>query len=152
MELQIKVLQAADLDTIMTLEKSWLQNVESDPMRQEMISWKALWRKEALEHYLPLGWSFGLWSQDLSQLKAYLLAQPLLFFRGMTQTLWIEHIGAQEDGCKTQLIDVAYRMSRSKHFQAALYYQPEAYLKQLDAFGATPLDERIYLLKTSKLN
>ena len=32
----------------------------SDAMEREMQAWDARWRAEALDHYLALGWSFGI--------------------------------------------------------------------------------------------
>lgn len=121
MNLIPKILQTEDLQTILALEKanqSFSSEADMDPMELEMLSWHAPWREESLKHYLPLGWSFGLWNEQ--NLQAYFLGQPQLFIRGLTQSLWIEHLSFTEKEHADQLIEIAYRLCREKHFQSLL--------------------------------
>jgi hypothetical protein len=90
-----------------------------DPMEAEMASWNARWRPEALAHYLPQGWSFGAFGAD-GAMKGFILGQPLLFYRGLTQTLWIEDLGHDDVATARALLDVVYRWSRDKHLQCVL--------------------------------
>ena len=46
-----------------------------------------------------------------------MLAQPLVFFRGHTQTLWIEHLEAATAEVSHLLLETAHRWARDKHFQ-----------------------------------
>src|SRR5262249_55914979 len=92
--------------------------VLADETERRLRSWSARWRPEALRHYLPLGWSFV--ARRHSQTSGYFLAQPLLFFRGQTQTLWVEYLEAEDREAELELIDVAVRVAREKHLQRML--------------------------------
>lgn len=112
----LRILLAADKDDVLNFANAQLAENVSDKMEREMQSWDARWRPEALEHYLPLGWSFGAFREH--QLHGFVLGQPLVFFRGLTQTLWIEHIAAQDLDTAARLLDCAVRWARDKHFQS----------------------------------
>lgn len=108
-----------DRDTIVAFEKARLEKTGGDPMEKEMSTWSARWRPEALNHYLPQGWSFGAFTSD-GKLTAYVLGQPFLFFRGLTQTLWLEHAGFTDREAMLKVLDVAHRWARDKHLQCVL--------------------------------
>ena len=122
MEIQPLILGLKDLEHIIDYENAELQKTVEDDMEREMASWHAPWRKEALEHYLPLGWSFGIWETPNENpiLHGYFLAQPQLFVRSLTQSLWLEHLSFNTEDVGKQLVDIAYRFSREKHLQALL--------------------------------
>ena len=88
-----------------------------DPFAAEMASWSAPWRRESLEHYLKLGWSMSAWSEDGETLKGFSLAQPLPFYKGLTQTLWLEHVMAESQEIELGLLEVSYKWARDKHLQ-----------------------------------
>ncbi len=90
----------------------------SDPMELEMAGWNARYRPEALEHYLPLGWSFGAFVGGV--LQGYVLGQPIVFLRGLTQTLWIENLSAELPAVSRVLMETAHRWARDKHLQCLL--------------------------------
>jgi hypothetical protein len=113
------VLKASDQDAILNFERERSSLSHSDPMEFELSSWKARWRPEQLTHYLPMGWSFGAWDKD--RLLGYILTQPLLFFRGLTQTLWVEHLSYAEPSVGEALVEAAYKWARDKHFQTVLF-------------------------------
>ncbi len=115
---EVSVLLPQHKEAVLALGKEHLALQVSDFMERELQSWTASWREESLEHYLKMGWSFGLFSG--ATLKAFVLAQPLLFYRGLTQTLWVEQLLASnfDDGLK--VLDAAYRWARDKHFQCVL--------------------------------
>ncbi len=116
---EIKVLQLKNADEILTLERGLLAAIEPDETEREFRSWHASWRSESLEHYLPLGWSFGVWHDKT--LVGYYLAQPQLFTRSQTQTLWVEQLTATTEALKNELKDVARRIAREKHFQKVIF-------------------------------
>ncbi len=107
-----------DIDSILAFE---MERLPGEGIEKEMKSWHALWRREALEHYAPLGWSFVMRRQG--QLQGYVLAQPVLFFKGWTQTLWVEHIGANTRELETYLFEIVYKWSRDKHFQKVFFHE-----------------------------
>ncbi|MCB0391624.1 MAG: hypothetical protein KDD58_10040 [Bdellovibrionales bacterium] len=120
--MNIKVLRPRDIDHIINFEKDLLLQEIEDDTEREFAAWQAPWRVEALEHYLPLGWSFAAWEGDEgdSPLLGYFLAQPFLFYKGMTQSLWLEHLQSRSENIKNELLDLAYRLCREKHFQQLL--------------------------------
>lgn len=122
---EIRILQLADRDTILQYERQKLLGVEPDDMERQMLEWHAPWRTEALEHYLPLGWSFSVLSEEVGAdgvrgMEGYFLAQPQIFTRGLTQTLWIERIQFNSGEVLSALLEVAYKLCREKHFQQLL--------------------------------
>jgi hypothetical protein len=116
--LETRLLLLDDADAILIFESGQMAKTMSDPMEREMASWNARYRQEALEHYLPKGWCFGAFLN--SQLVGYVLAQPLLFLRGHTQTLWIEQLSASHPGVAKTLLEVAHKWARDKHLQCLL--------------------------------
>lgn len=107
------VLEPNHKEMIMSFERARMN--PSHSLEQEMQTWDARWRSEALDHYLRLGWSFAVMNSH--NLRSYVLAQPFVFFRGRTQTLWVEWLGATEVDQAHRALEVAYRWAREKHFQ-----------------------------------
>ncbi|MFP5518285.1 MAG: hypothetical protein ACLGGX_00145 [Bdellovibrionia bacterium] len=119
-----RVLQSSDIEEILKFEEQKLQELIPDESERMFASWNSRARREALEHYSQLGWSFlARDSQKPNEfssegtLVGYFLGQPLLFFEGQTQSLWVEHIQTSNEQASMELIDLAYRLSREKHFQ-----------------------------------
>ena len=120
-----------------------------DEMELEMSSWSARWRPEALDHYLRLGWSYGCFEGD--SLRGFLLAQPLVFYRGLTQTLWVEQIMAGTLQEARLLVDTAYKWARDKHFQCLLMEQTaDSEFVLQDYKTASAVNEGCIELKTSR--
>jgi hypothetical protein len=118
-KLSVRVLLSDDQEGLLSWAKQRLAAQVPDEMEREMKSWNARWRAEALEHYLKQGWSYGCFN-DKQELTGFLLAQPILFARGLTQTLWVEHMEFANAESAQLLFDTAYRWSRDKHFQCLL--------------------------------
>ena len=96
---------------------------DTDPF----VEWGAAWRRESLEHYLRLGWSMGQRDSETGRLLGYILAQPFLFMRRQTQTVWIEHVEGETPAIVSELLDTVIRVSREKHMQRVLMeYPPKA--------------------------
>jgi len=114
-----RIAQLTDIDSVYDFEIKQNFNEGTDEFENMMAVWSSAYRKESLEHYFKLGWSFiALNSQ--SEIVGFFLGQPLLFLDAQTQTLWIEHVSAKNIVVTTELIDVAYRLAREKHFQRVL--------------------------------
>lgn len=151
MDWNTKILRPEDLEAIIQYELNLVKLKDGDPMELEMETWSALWRREALEQYLPLGWSFAVWSNgDAGKLLGYFIGQPFLFFRGMTQTLWVEHLNADSEEIKQHLVDVAYRTAREKHFQKVLFYNPQGYESHVQQLKSQAIEDKILEVKTAK--
>ncbi len=116
--LEIRILLESDQDTVMAFARHQLEKTETEPMDIEMKTWVARWRAEALAYYLPQGWSFGVYAGG--KLRGFLLAQPLLFYRGLTQTLWIEELIFEGPASGELLLETAYKWARDKHLQCVL--------------------------------
>jgi hypothetical protein len=135
MSLFFRIATLEDLVEIQEFETKKLHETVSDSMEREIQSWNSKWRKEALEHYLPSGWSFMARDpavqsshSDEGQLVGYFLAQPMLFFDGQTQSLWVEHVAYSSLQSRDEICDLAYRLSKEKHFQRV--YFPNSSLVQ----------------------
>lgn len=133
MSYEIRILQLADRDTILQYERQKLMTSEPDDMERQMLEWHAPWRNEALEHYLPLGWSFSVSSG--AGLEGYFLAQPQVFTRGLTQTLWVERIQFNSGEVLAMLLEVAYKLCREKHFQQLLLGDSRGLLGEMSEAG-----------------
>lgn len=144
----IRILQITDLEAILEFERDVLAAQEPDEMERQMREWHAPWRREALEHYLPLGWSFGDFRNE--KITAYFLAQPQLFVHGLTQSLWVEHFHAGDAGTQAALFDVAYRLCREKHFQKLVIKDgPSHTLRQAD-LRLEDAKDKLLEIKTAK--
>ncbi|MEK6554048.1 MAG: hypothetical protein AABZ31_02315 [Bdellovibrionota bacterium] len=164
MTYDIRILQSSDLDAVLQFERARLKasatHEESNASEMasfeiDMLEWHAPWRKEALEHYLPQGWSFSLWSESgaSGQLQAYFLAQPQVFTRGLTQTLWMEQLSATTQAQSDQLLEIAYKLCREKHFQK-LIIRPAATDEGLSTGLPLKLEkhqDNLFEIKTSRI-
>lgn len=160
MKLEFQVLGLADLDEVFALSEANLAIAIPDEVERRFQSWGVRWRREELEHYLKLGWSFIARDKDghpdpadKGAARGYFLGQPLLYFRGQIQTLWVEHIEAEDAEVRNALIDVAVRVAREKHFQRVLFGLGETSENLEHAFARWPhaqMSERIIEIKTTK--
>jgi hypothetical protein len=112
-------------------------------------SWTAPWREESLNHYLPQGWSFGVWSED-NKLLGYFLAQPLLFLNQQTQSLWVEHICSPEAQILRELCETAIKLSREKHFQRVYLPTQMLQLSKLTGYKFETWNNNVTFVKTVK--
>ena len=79
---EIKIMTLENLEEALDFE---MERVEGEGIEKEMLSWHAPWRREALSHYLPQGWSFV--KKKDGKIIGYVMAQPILFFQGWTFVL-----------------------------------------------------------------
>ena len=133
MSLDFQVLSLGDLDEVYAFAEGQFQKQMRERKKDEnetrLLLWHVPWRKEALEHYLKLGWSFI--ARDGGKPVGFYLAQPFLFFRGQTQTLWIEHIEGLNQTITDSLLDIATRVAREKHLQRVLTDDGEYALREI---------------------
>ena len=116
--METKLFLSDHVDRVYQFERERLSG-ELSEIEREMNSWQQPWRRESLEHYSQLGWSFISWRDE--QVQGYLLAQPILFFNNWTQTLWIEHLSFSHDEVGQELVDVAVRWAKTKHLQKVIF-------------------------------
>lgn len=154
----IRTAQLSDLDEILHFENEKLKEQVHDEAERMLLSWHARWRKESLEHYLNLGWSFVL--RDSAQassysgegkLLGYFLAQPFLFVEGMTQTLWVEYLSYQTLQNRDELVQLAYKLSRDKHFQKVIFPNTNNISHTVQSLKPEAWAPSALAVKTSKL-
>lgn len=121
----LRVLEVKDLEMILSYEEK--KRREQFSTEEEIIfaGWDSQARKEALEFYLPLGWSFVDFSENSggSNMSGYFLAQPMLFVESKTQSLWVEHLQFNSIKTRDELCQMVYRLARDRHFQRIYFPQ-----------------------------
>lgn len=145
-----RIAELADLETVFEYEAKKMHDPAIGEIENQILIWDSNFRKEALEHYFKLGWSFLAFDQN-NKLVGFFLGQPLLFFDKQTQSLWVEYVSADNNDIYTELVDIAYRLARDKHLQRVLYskeVQNGGYLTKEFPFKDWEL--QISFLKTTK--
>lgn len=124
-----KVMTFENIDEVIQLEESKIKDQFPSDLDFEISTWSAKWRKESLEFYAQSGWSYVSFQQtEMGQkIAGYFLAQPLLFFEGQTQSLWVEYLSYNSLQVRDELCDLAYKLSREKHFQR-VYFTKENFV------------------------
>ncbi len=139
-----RVLDASEIEEVLNFEQDRL-SLSNDP--EALIkSWHAPWRKESLEHYVPKGWCFAVRDNN-QKLVAYFLAQPLLFYNGLTQTLWIEYLSFNDPQALPVLVELARRYARDKHLQRVVIRSET----DLNSLGATRSQNNTFEFNTTKM-
>ncbi len=121
MSTHYRIAQSADLENIYSFAFLSLQKETPDEMECMMKVWSSRFRKEALEHYLKFGWSFVAENQESETIQGFFLAQPILFLEGQTQSLWVELVQAENKQIETELVEIAYKLSKDKHLQRVIF-------------------------------
>ena len=149
MSLTLQVIQVSEIEEILDYENRRL--VETVPNEEDRMfeAWHSKWRKEALEHYLPMGWSFLARDSDGS-LAGYFLGQPLLFFDGQTQSLWVEHLQSSSLQARDSLTELAYKLSREKHFQRVYFPNNPKILNSVKPYKPEEWNPTTLFIKTTK--
>ena len=149
MSLFLQVLQIDEIDEILALENQYLKDRVPDEMDRQIQSWNSRWRKESLEHYLPLGWSFSV--RDDSKLLGYFLGQAMIFFDGQTQSLWIEHLQFTNLQARDSLIELAVKLGREKHLQKVYFPNEPALQTVLLNYKAEVWSPSSLMVRTTKV-
>jgi hypothetical protein len=159
MSLYSRVIITEDIPELLDFEEKKLIETIPDETERTFAKWNSRWRKEALEHFAPLGWSYLIRDQDVKsdasaegQLLGYFLGQPLLFFDGQTQSLWIEHLQCNSLMARDQLCEIAYKLSREKHFQRLLFQNQSHLMTALAPFKPEPWNSSVYQILTTKVS
>lgn len=152
-----RVIQPSDLQELLDYEQRKLVESVPDETERQIQAWHAPWRREALEHYLPLGWSFLARDRDVSNpqspegaLVGYFIAQPFLFVGGQTQSLWVEHLAYSSLQARDELAELAYKLAREKHFQRAFFPNVSGIANSVSAFKAENWAAPVLSVKTAK--
>ncbi len=144
-----RIAQLEDVEPVYKFELDRTAKSSDDEFEKMMAVWSSAFRKESLEHYFKLGWSFIAFDSN-KDIAGFFLGQPLLFFDQQTQSLWIEHVSARNASISTELIDIAYRLAREKHFQRVLLSEKINQLNLQKSFPLQKWERTIQYLKTTK--
>ncbi len=144
-----QIAQLDDVEQVHQFEIKLQFPDDPESFENKMQVWDSCYRKESLEHYFKLGWSFIAFDNE-NKIAGFFLGQPFLFVDKQTQSLWIEHVSALNDEVKTELIDIAYRLSREKHFQRVLLSSSFEKQSLTKSFPFQKWDRQISTLKTTK--
>jgi len=147
----------SDIDEILDFENRKIAEQIPNETERALLSWNARWRREALEHYCPMGWSFlcrdtNLQSEFSSEglLIGYFIAQPMLFLDGQTQSLWVEHLQYSSLQARDELSDLAYKMAREKHLQKVYFPKSPATMNSTKHMRPEDWNPQVLSIKTTK--
>lgn len=147
--IQYRIAQLEDKESIFQFEIKRRFGDKSDDIENQMLVWSSAYRLEALEHYLKLGWSF-LALNSKNEIQGFFLGQPLLFFDQQTQTLWLEYLSAVDSNIQAELLQIAYKLSREKHFQRVLFGPEVESIAREQGLPVQQWSRQNFLLKTTK--
>lgn len=151
-KISYRIAQPEDQEAIYQFAEKKMAEVETDEMERMIKIWNSRFQKEALEHYLKLGWSFvaeeAVDSKFTKNIVGFFIAQPFLFFQGRTQSLWVEYCVSENLEIKKELVEIAYKLARDKHFQQVLF--PEDIEGISSAFRVQTNSEPFLVTKTTK--
>ncbi|WP_413586011.1 hypothetical protein [Bdellovibrio sp. HCB274] len=150
MSLYCRVIQTDDLQRILDLENRKLTEQYPDEMERMIAVWNSKHRIEALNHYIPLGWSFLAEDQESGALLGYFIAQPLLFLDGQTQTLWVEHVQFTTLQARDELCELAYKLGREKHLQRVYFPSDNGVPNSVKGFKPATWEPGTLAVKTTK--
>jgi hypothetical protein len=144
-----RIAQLDDVESVFSYESSKMHDPSLGEIENQILIWDSHFRKESLEHYFKLGWSF-LALDPQNKVVGFFMGQPLLFVDKQTQSLWIEYVSADNADIFTELVDIAYRLSREKHFQRVLLSDSVQKSNLKKDFPFKDLERDIVYLKTTK--
>lgn len=148
-EITYRIAQLDDVEKVFNYESKKHYKEELDEIENQIIVWNSFFRKESLEHYFKTGWSFVAVDKD-QNIAGFFMGQALLFLDKQTQSLWVEYISASDPAIYTELLDIAYRLSREKHFQKVLYSDVVQKSSLTKEFPFQKWERDVTYLKTTK--
>lgn len=144
-----RIAQLEDVEKVFNYEYKKNFSIDSNEIENQIAVWNSFYRKESLEHYFKSGWSFVALDTD-QNIVGFFMGQALLFLDKQTQSLWIEYISADNSEVYTELVDIAYRLSRDKHLQRVLFSDSVQQQNLTKKFPFTNWDRTVSFLKTTK--
>lgn len=148
-DVSYRIAQIEDVEMVFNYESKKQFNADLNEIENQINVWNSNCRIEALNHYFKLGWSFLALNKQ-NEVLGFFMGQPLLFVDKQTQSLWVEYVSADNNEIRTQLIDIAYKLSREKHFQKVLFAKEIASEKLTQNFQFNNWERSVIYLKTTK--
>ena len=147
-QIKFQVLSSGDIDEVYAFAEERLRQIIPDETELRFKLWDVRWKREALEHYLRLGWSFI--ARVDGRAVGFFLGQPFLFYRGQTQTLWVEHLEADTIEATRALSEIAVKIAREKHFQRVIFSDGERLREVLAPWKPSELERDLLEIRTTK--
>lgn len=144
-----RIAQIEDVESVFNYEYKKNFDSGSDEIENQIMVWNSFFRKESLEHYFKTGWSF-LAIDTEQNIVGFFMGQALLFMDKQTQSLWVEYVSASDPQIFTELVDIAYRLSREKHFQKVLFSDVVQGQTLTKSFPFKQWERSVSYLKTTK--
>ncbi len=144
-----RIAQIEDVESVFNYEYKKNFDSGSDEIENQIMVWNSFFRKESLEHYFKTGWSF-LAIDTEQNIVGFFMGQALLFMDKQTQSLWVEYVSASDSQIFTELVDIAYRLSREKHFQKVLFSDVVQGQTLTKSFPFKQWERSVSYLKTTK--
>lgn len=148
-QITYRIAQLEDVESVFNYEYKKNFSAESHEIENQIMVWNSFFRKESLEHYFKTGWSFIAFDAE-QNIVGFFMGQALLFIDKQTQSLWVEYISASSTEIYTELIDIAYRLSREKHLQKVLFSNVVQQQPMSKVFPFTEWERSVSYLKTTK--
>ncbi len=148
-QITYRIAQLEDVNEVFNYEYQKNYEAGADEIENQIMVWNSFFRKESLEHYFKSGWSFIAHDQD-NKIVGFFMGQALLFMDKQTQSLWVEYVSADNALIYTELVDIAYRLSREKHLQKVLFSSVVLEQPLTRSFPFTEWERSISYLKTTK--
>lgn len=148
-QINYRIAQLEDVENVFNYEYSKNFDSSVDEIENQMMVWNSFFRKESLEHYFKTGWSFVALNPE-NKVVGFFMGQALLFMDKQTQSLWVEYISANDSDIYTELVDIAYRLSREKHLQKVLFSDVVPQQTLTKKFPFTEWERSVSYLKTTK--
>ncbi len=150
MSLNCRVILMEDLPEILEIENRKMQDLYPDETERMVAGWNTKFRVEALNHYIPMGWSFLAIDQDTQKIVGYFISQPLLFLDGQTQSLWVEHVQYTTLQARDELCELAYKLGREKHLQRVYFPNDNGVPNSVKSFKSDSWQPGTLVVKTTK--
>lgn len=148
-QITYRIAQLEDVENVFNYEYQKNYSVDLGEIENQIMVWNSFFRREALEHYFKTGWSF-LALDSAQNIVGFFMGQALLFLDKQTQSLWIEYVSASTPEIYTELIEIAYRLSREKHFQKVLFSDSVEQQSLTKPFPFVSWERKVSYLKTTK--
>lgn len=120
MEIRCRPMTEHDIVALLEFENKKRHLPWADASEPDVSLWSHRARRESLDFYSRSGWSF-IALDEANQVIGFVLAQPLSFFGGYTQSLWVEYLSAGSLAARDYLIDLMINLAKTQHFQGVFF-------------------------------
>lgn len=159
MALLFRLIEKSDFDELQEFENKKLKENTLSEIEFRLAQWESPTRPESMNYYINSGWSFLARNQDIPSphssegaLVGYFLAQPLLFVDNQPQSLWVEYISFSSLETRDRLCELAYKLSRDKHFQKVYFPNSHSVLNSVKNLKPSTWSPNILQIHSTKVS